>query len=275
MNDENSLNNGTDNNAPKKSNTLIIGIIWLIVIIGGWLGYYFMMNQSTTDKVPWNVINKDTKANTAADLAGEKGKVDETTIDTTLIEDETKEKTDNAIDASEVLDETTINTETTDTDKKTDNTLSNIEWETLDAEEKKLTWLLDELKNEDNTKKEEVVVDTTSIVEKYKIPVLANGKLDIPADYINVNNDKNELTEKGLTDLWIEKNSVVYDLVNDNINTWKNNYANSSFKFKTYELTIDKDYKIINVKKDSVVEPTSQLLGITIFEIQNFYKPKN
>jgi len=60
--------------------------------------------------------------------------------------------------------------------------------------------------------------------------------------------------------LSIEDNSVILDLVLDNLNNHSNSYTDKSFIFKSYELTIDSLYNISKVKKNGIEDLTSSLL---------------
>ena len=154
-----------------------------------------------------------------------------------------------------------------------------IDWEELDAEEEKLTSLLKNLKEKEAAKEiewENSIQNPVEVEDVSEKIIINDGSIHISTEFILYDEVSKtfSLSDKWMKTLSIEDNSVILDLVLDNLNNHSNSYTDKSFIFKSYELTIDSLYNISKVKKNGIEDLTSSLLWLSIFEIDNLYKTR-
>lgn len=239
----------------KKNKWLVIWLLILLMILLAWWFYYIYTTSdnssiNNSEKTPQNTDIEEQNNNEWQNIGNEVKNDNTGDLNTNLESNESETSTWTTLENKSVDDNNSIN-------------ISDIDEDSLSEEELKMKAMLEELEKKNNV--EAVVIDEDKVY-------VYNGIIHIKSDFIGNEEWKLVINSKWYERLEIEKDSIVDKLVTDWIRTKMNNFNGEEFTYKDYWLKINDKYNIDQVSKNWENLANSNLLGVSIFEVKNFYK---
>ena len=300
MEDNNTTIQPNDNKS-KKGVYILAWVLILVILAGAWGYFYFNWQNSlnNTNKVKITKDKIDKKENTVKEKEVKSVANPEQDQENLTVKDEELKKEEEALakeseknaeeylkngwlakDPAEIpIDETTNNELKDKIDK-----INEIPDDKLTDEEKKLKSIVNDLSKDDSSKEELEKVAEIKVIEVWKenaekFRQKGEKLLFLPEDVIKIEKDIDwtkvkelALSDKALKKYWIERDSIIEEIISANLNTNKNTFEGVDIKMWPYAIVIDKEYKVVKFKKDWKVIEKSPIIWISVFSIDDLYK---